>query len=69
MALLGFKSIFADAVERGEKRQTIRAERKRPIKVREKLYLYTGLGTKKCRKLWKGDPPPCNYEFGIVTIQ
>jgi len=40
-------------VESGEKRQTIRAVRKRPIKVGDKLHLYSGLRTKKARNLLK----------------
>lgn len=53
MPLLGFKKEFADAVERGEKLQTIRALRKdkRDPKPGQILYLYTGLRTKQCRKL------------------
>jgi len=51
MPALSFKAQFADAVERGEKRQTIRARRKRPFMVSDRLYLYTGMRTKACRKL------------------
>jgi len=51
MPALNFKAQFADAVESGMKRQTIRATRKRPINVGDKLYLYTGMRTKQCRKL------------------
>lgn len=48
MPALNFQKQFADKVERGEKRQTIR---KRPFQVGDKLYLYTGQRTKQCRKL------------------
>jgi len=51
MALLNFKNQFAEAVKLGHKKQTIRAERKKPFKVGERLYLYTGLRTKKTKKL------------------
>jgi hypothetical protein len=53
MPLLGFKKRFAPAVEAREKRQTIRARRKdgRDPKPGDTLYLYTGLRTKKVRKL------------------
>lgn len=53
MPLLDFKKQFADAVESGEKRCTIRAYRKdgRDPKPGDTLYLYTGLRTKSCRKL------------------
>ena len=51
MPLLGFQKQFAPLVESGEKRQTIRAHRKRPFVKGDRLYLYTGLRTKQCRKL------------------
>ena len=53
MPLLGFQKQFAPLVESGEKRQTVRAYRKdgRNPKVGDRLYLYTGLRTKQCRKL------------------
>jgi len=51
MALINFQKRFADDVEAGIKRQTIRAPRKRPIKVGEILYLYTGVRTKQAHKL------------------
>lgn len=51
MPLLNFELRFAGLIESGEKRQTIRAQRKYPIKAGDKLYLYTGVRTKNCRKL------------------
>jgi len=57
MALLNFHRTFAPLVESGEKRQTIRAQRKRPIEIGENLYLYTGCRTKKARRL--RDPQVC----------
>jgi ASC-1-like (ASCH) protein len=48
---LSFKKEFVDAVKNGTKTQTIRATRKRPIKVGDTLYLYTGMRTKNCKKL------------------
>jgi len=51
MPALNFKAQWADKVESGEKPHTIRAWRKRPIKVGDRLYLYTGMRTKACRKL------------------
>jgi hypothetical protein len=53
MPLLGFKKRFAPAVEAYTKRQTIRACRKdgRDPKQGDTLHLYTGLRTKRCRKL------------------
>ena len=57
MSALSFKKQFAQDVESGKKRQTIRAIRKdfRKIKPGEKLYLYTGMRTKGCRKLKESD--------------
>ena len=53
MPALNFKKQFAHLVESGEKRQTIRACRKdgRDPKTGDKLFLYTGMRTKDCRKL------------------
>ena len=53
MPALNFKKEFADAVESGEKTQTIRKVRKRPIKTGDTLYLFTGMRTKSCRLLRK----------------
>ena len=47
-------SMFADKVEAGLKTQTIRPERKRPIKVGDRLFLFEGLRTKTCRRLGTG---------------
>ena len=44
-------SVFRDKIERGEKRQTIRRARKRPIKVGDKLYLYWHQRQKDCRPI------------------
>ncbi len=51
MPALNFQPHFAELVESGKKCQTIRPPRKRPIKVGDTLYLYTGMRTKACRKL------------------
>ena len=53
MPALNFMDRFADAVESGKKRQTIRKRRKdgRDPKPGDILYLYTGMRTKRCRKL------------------
>lgn len=51
MPALNFQKQFADLVEKGIKKQTIRAYRKRPFKIGDKLYLYTGMRTKKCKNL------------------
>ncbi len=51
MPALSFRERFADLVETHAKRQTIRGVWKRPIKSGDTLYLYTGMRTKRCRKL------------------
>lgn len=53
MPAFNFQKRFAGKVERGEKRQTIRARRKdgRNPKVGQTAYLYFGMRTKSCRKL------------------
>ena len=52
MPLLGF-SVFRDEVKDGKKRQTIRRQRKQPIKVGDSLYLYWHLRRKDCHLLRK----------------
>lgn len=54
MPALSFSKQFADLVESGRKTQTIRAPRKRPIVAGDRVYLYTGMRTKACRKLGEG---------------
>jgi len=49
--VISFMPQFVDKVLSGEKRQTIRAVRKRPIKVGDTLVLATGARTKRYRKL------------------
>ena len=51
MPAYNFKKQFAGDVERGAKNQTIRPKRKRSTRSGDKLYLYTGMRTKQCRKL------------------
>ena len=54
MPALNFQKRFAPLVESGQKRQTIRAHRRdgRPnATIGGRLYLYTGMRTKGCRKL------------------
>jgi hypothetical protein len=46
---INFSPQFADAIQRGEKRQTIRRGRK--CEAGARLQLYTGQRTKACRKL------------------
>jgi len=54
MPAINFQKQFADAVQAGEKCQTIRAIRKDkrlPCKPGDTIALYTGMRTKACRKL------------------
>lgn len=54
MPAINFKAQFADDVEWGHKRQTVRAHRKDGrdhAKVGDRLKLYTGMRTKSCRLL------------------
>lgn len=48
-AVINFRSQFARAIETGSKKQTIRRQRKHPIRVGDRLQLYTGLQTPKTR--------------------
>lgn len=66
MPAINFQKQFAQAVEDGEKCQTIRAERvdgRLPAKPGDIIALYTGMRTKSCRKLGDGE---C---IAIETIQ
>lgn len=57
MVAYNFQARFAPMVERGEKRQTIRAVgKRRHAHVGEPVQLYTGMRTKACRKLIEPDP-------------
>lgn len=56
MVAYSFKAQFAAKVERLEKCQTIRANRKRHAKPGEPVQLYTGQRTMLCRKLVEPDP-------------
>lgn len=49
MVAYSFNKRFAEPIETGQKRQTIRAPRRRHARVGEQLQLYTGMRTKACR--------------------
>ena len=71
MPALNFKKEFADAVESSEKTQTIRKVWKRPIKTGDRLYLFTGMRTKKCRllrKVWCYGVVPITIDETIVCV-
>ena len=63
MPAINFSAEFADRVQSGEKQQTIRRLRKRPIKAGDTLILYTGQRTKACRKLGEG---VCNRVINVT---
>lgn len=65
MPALNFQKQFAEAVESGNKCQTIRAYRKdgRDPKVGDTLYLYYGMRTTQCRKLGEAE---CSDVRGIL---
>jgi len=63
MPAINFSAEFADRVQSGEKQQTIRRLRKRPIKAGDTLILYTGQRTKACRKLGEA---ACDRVFPVV---
>ena len=54
MVAFSFKAQFADLVASGKKTQTIRQTAR--AKPGDRLQLYTGMRTKKCRKLVDPDP-------------
>ncbi len=69
MVAFNFQARFALQVESGEKRQTVRAERKDgrpPCGVGQRLQLYIGMRTKACRKLV--DPNPVCRSIQAVRI-
>ena len=51
MPALNFQARFADLVASGKKRQTIRPRRRHPIKAGDLLHLFTGMRTKRCKRL------------------
>jgi len=63
MPLLGYQDWKADKVERGECRQTIRAERKYPVKVGDTLYHYRRLRSPQARKVLE---TVCTETFQIM---
>jgi hypothetical protein len=51
MPAYNFKSRFVEPIQSGEKNTTIRPCRKRPTRIGDTLYLFTGQRTKACRKI------------------
>ena len=66
MPALPFNKQFVGKVESGEKRQTIRKRRKRPIKAGDRLSFFTGWRTKKCRKFGHG---VCKQTFAVRRVK
>ncbi|RWN33447.1 hypothetical protein [Mesorhizobium sp.] len=54
MVAFNFQKQFAEPIERREKTQTIRQNKR--AKVGDRIQLYTGMRTKQCRKLVEVDP-------------
>ena len=54
MPALNFQERWVEKIVDGSKHQTIRANRKRPIKVGDRLVIYIGQRTKECRKIGTG---------------
>ncbi len=74
MVAYNFKEQFAHPVERREKRQTIRPRRKRPTRPGDALQHYTGMRTRKCRKLLDAvclrvDSIDIGHEVGHVVVR
>lgn len=62
MPLIGFTKLLNKLLD-GSKTQTIRKERKHPIKVGDKLYIYWKLRTKECRKLGEAKVTKIQHKF------
>ena len=56
MVAYSFKKQFIPMIETGEKRQTVRADRRRHARPGEAVQLYFGMRTKQCRKILTPDP-------------
>lgn len=51
---ISFEERFAPLIESGAKKQTIRADKSGRYRIGQRLDLFTGLRTKKCRRLCNG---------------
>ena len=56
MVAYSFKAPFAEPIQYGLKRQTIRGERRRHARPVEPMQLYTGMRTRHCRRILDPDP-------------
>ena len=66
MPALNYQKQFAPLVESGQKRQTIRARRKHPIKRGDRLHHFTGMRTKACRRLRGNVEDYCAFTVDIT---
>lgn len=66
MVAYSFKAMFAGQIERHEKRQTVRGNRKRHARPGEPMQLYTAMRTRHCRKLI--DPDPICTSLQMIEI-
>lgn len=51
MPQLGFKKQFVPAIKAGTKKHTIRAKRKHPFRVGDRLFMYSDMRQKSCEKI------------------
>jgi len=72
MPALNFQEQFAQAVASGEKRQTIRRARKRPIKPDDRLFFFTEQRSANCTRLGEAEcreVEPIRFETdGSITL-
>jgi len=68
MPLLNFKPQFVEPIRATRKRHTIRGDRKIPIKVGDKLYLYCGARTKRCFRILP-NPVICTKVQRITILE
>jgi hypothetical protein len=67
MVAYSFKSQFEGPIQRREKRQTVRTLRKRNPRVGERIQLYCGMRTKRCRKIIP-DPVCTGWELVEIDV-
>ena len=67
MVAYSFKAQFEAPIASGEKRQTVRAYRKRHARPGEPIQLYTAMRTKHCRKLITPDPLCIDLRHVIIA--
>lgn len=68
MVAYSFQRRFCDQVANWQKRQTIRADRKRHARPGEALQLYFAMRTKRCRKLISPDPVCVSVDPIVIMV-